>query len=458
MHECLSTHDNPSVQSKYHVSLKPVSLKPFYIKPYLTHESEIKFAEAEMEQLRQMGILCQSSSEFLSPIMLIKRSNSGAKLAKGPEYHLVVDFKYLNLHLPDIKFSYPEIKHVLHKIGRHCSRVFRVLDLKHAFHSIILTEESKQYTSCSASPGSPTYQYNKLSEGLNVSPAYFTFLMDDLLHELPSDIREYIDCIMYDVIVFTPDIKTNKKVIKSFMYMLKKYCMLLTINKIHAFRSKVKYMGLLLSSKDNLPTITPLGSHVKAISTLPVPITARGIKSFIGCFIYLAQFLPKLLELIKPINDIIRKCNKVDKSDKISTLPTYAKGKGKVKSVLRIFKSIGCLSILPILKPLKVSLYKLRSCIYLHDQDASILSVTLVLCTLAQFYTKFKMVANMSLHSIELCGLKKSLLHFQCLLNYSSFTVLKDHSALKRIYCSHKPAKTVRPYSDIFGGNFRFFI
>ncbi len=49
MRECLSTHDNPSVQNKSYVSLKPVNRKPFYIKPYLTHESEIKFAEAEME-------------------------------------------------------------------------------------------------------------------------------------------------------------------------------------------------------------------------------------------------------------------------------------------------------------------------------------------------------------------------------------------------------------------------
>ncbi len=44
----------------------------------------------------------------------------------------------------------------------------------------------------------------------------------------------------------------------------------------------------------------------------------------------------------------------------------------------------------------------------------------------------------------ELCRLKKSLLHFQYLLKYSTFTVLMDHSALKRIYFSRKPAKMVR--------------
>ncbi len=110
--ECLSTHNNPSVQNKSYVSLKPVNLKPFYIKSYLTHESKIKFAEAEMEKLRQMGILCRDSCQFLSPIMLIKKSHSGAKLSKSPEYRLMVDFKYLHPHLPDIKFSYPKIKHV----------------------------------------------------------------------------------------------------------------------------------------------------------------------------------------------------------------------------------------------------------------------------------------------------------------------------------------------------------
>ncbi len=147
--------------------------------------------------------------------------------------------------------------------------------------------------------------------------------MNDLLHELPFHMCEYIDCIMDNVVIFTPYVKTHKKLIKVFMNKLKDFGMLLAINNIHAFKSKVKYMGLHLSIKDGLPIITPLGSRVNAISTLPISITARSIKSFIGCVIYLAQFLPKLLELIKPISDILKKCNKVDKESKIATFKTY---------------------------------------------------------------------------------------------------------------------------------------
>ncbi len=43
--ECLSTHDNPSVQNRTYVSLKPINLKLFYIRPYLTYEKEINFAQ-----------------------------------------------------------------------------------------------------------------------------------------------------------------------------------------------------------------------------------------------------------------------------------------------------------------------------------------------------------------------------------------------------------------------------
>ncbi len=102
--ECLSTHNNPSVQNKTFVSLRPINLKPFYIRPYLSHEKEIKYAEKEMEKYRLMGILHKGSSELLSPIMFIKKSHDGTKLNKEQEYCMVVDFKHLNSHLPDIIF------------------------------------------------------------------------------------------------------------------------------------------------------------------------------------------------------------------------------------------------------------------------------------------------------------------------------------------------------------------
>ncbi len=138
------------------------------------------------------------------------------------------------------------------------------------------------------------YQFKKLAQGLKSSPPFFSALMKGILSELPEEIRKHIECIMDDVVVYTNDIDMHMKVIKAFMYKLKEYGLLLTINKVHTFRKAVKYMGLRLSSSNGRPTITPLGSRIKPIATLPIPVTQRGIKSFIGCILYLAQFLPQI--------------------------------------------------------------------------------------------------------------------------------------------------------------------
>ncbi len=130
---------------------------------------------------------------------------------------MVVYFKDLNSHLPDIKFSYPEVKHVLHKIGCSGSFVYSVLDLKNAYYSINLDEESMKYTSCCAYPGGPIYQYRKLAMGLHYSPSLFMELMNNILSELPDDIRSHVECIMDDSIIFTPIIEIHMKVIKAFL-------------------------------------------------------------------------------------------------------------------------------------------------------------------------------------------------------------------------------------------------
>ncbi len=120
-----------------------------------------------------MRLLRKGSSEFLSPVMLIKKSQDGTRLNTKQEYRMVADFKHLNSHLPDIKLSYPEIKHILHKIGMSKSYVYSVLHFKHAFYYINLDEESIHYISYCALPGSPVYQLRKLAQGLKSSLALF---------------------------------------------------------------------------------------------------------------------------------------------------------------------------------------------------------------------------------------------------------------------------------------------
>ncbi len=184
------------------------------------------------------------------------------------------------------------------------------------------------------------------------------------------------------------------------------------------------------------------------------------MKSFIGCVIYFAQFLLKLSELIKPINDILKKCNKVNKADKICPLANYNKGKGsgrkRYPDIQKFWMPIHTKDFEAI-KSLIVDAPFLhlptRTGHFYLECDSSAKNVGSVLYQIQNgnkhiiaFYsaTMPDAASHYSSSELELCGLKKSVLHFQYLLKYSTFTVLMDHSALKYISCSKKPTETVR--------------
>ncbi len=153
-------------------------------------------------------------------------------------------------------------------------------------------------------------------------------------------------------------------------------------------------------------------------------------------------------------------CNKVNTPDKISPLPTYAKGRGKGKKrSLEIQKYWMPIHItnFEAIKQLIVQAPVLHlpawSGHFYLECDSSAKHVRSVQYQIQNgtkhviaFYsaTMPDAACRYSNSELELCGLKKSLLHFQYLLKYSTFTDLMDHSALEHIYCSRQPVKSIR--------------
>lgn len=459
--QCLSTHGQPGISNKKCVTLKPVNLKPFYIRPYLTNQREVEFADRELTKLEKMGIVEKTfGSEFMSPIILVPKSHSGAKLGTDKQMRVVVDFKYLNNHLPQTRFSYPDLKYVLQKIGASKATVFSVLDLKNAFFSIALDPKSRPYTATCAGPGFRTMVFRKMAQGLRPSPMFFTDLMNDLVSELPEDVRRYIQVIMDDCIIFTNDVKTHVHVLSAFLKKLKEYGLLLTVNKIHCFRHTVKYMGLTVSHKDGSVVITPLGSRIKAIKLLPIPRTLRGLKSIIGSFTYLTRFMKGLSKLIQPLHDIVKECNKMKALEKIAPLPDYAKGKGRSKKrspditslwtdvhtkCFEEAKELACKSPILVL-PNQYDKFVLECDTSKHHCSSILFQMQNgQQRVVAYFSAKMpESASRFSASELELHGLVKSVKHFAYLLKYNKFLVQMDHSAIRRIYCSKGQPKTNR--------------
>ena len=82
-----------------------------------------------------------------------------------------------------------------------------VLDLKDAFHSLRLSENSKKY--CGVLPyfGSASYLYQRVFMGLNISPAIWESYINAILD--CSQSRKYCEVIMDDLLLFTTSKTTH---------------------------------------------------------------------------------------------------------------------------------------------------------------------------------------------------------------------------------------------------------
>ena len=97
-----------------------------------------------------MGILKEGFSAYSSPVMLISR-----KLTK--DKRVVTDFRHLTVRIVKNNLAYPLVGDTFSVLGNSKCEVLSVLDLKDAFHSLRLSENSKRYCGILPYFSSPSY-------------------------------------------------------------------------------------------------------------------------------------------------------------------------------------------------------------------------------------------------------------------------------------------------------------
>ena len=118
--------------------IKVIDESPFFVRPLPISEGDTPFMDEQMERLVSLGILSKNSTSYTSPIILITR-----KLTK--DKRPVVDFRLLNSRILRGSTSIPLMSDVLSILGNSECEVVSCGDIKDAYHSIRLTEKSKEY-------------------------------------------------------------------------------------------------------------------------------------------------------------------------------------------------------------------------------------------------------------------------------------------------------------------------
>ena len=175
--EAFSLRDEIGRCPNLEADIKVIDESPFFVRPFPISEKDKPFMDEQMERLVSLGILSKNSTSHTSPVMLITR-----KLTK--DKRPVVDFRLLNTRILRRNTSIPLMSDVLSILGNSECEVVSCVDIKDAYHSIRLTEKSKEYCGILPYFGSPIYRYEVLPMEIACAPQiwmdYITLILSEL--------------------------------------------------------------------------------------------------------------------------------------------------------------------------------------------------------------------------------------------------------------------------------------
>ena len=277
--------------------IKVIDESPFFVRPFPISEGDKSFMDKQMERLVSLGILSKYITSHTSPVMLITRNLTKDK-------RLVVDFRLLNTRILRRNTSILLMSDVLSILGNSECEVVSCVDIKDAYHSIRLTEKSKEYSGILPYFGSPIYRYEVLPMGiacaLQIWMDYITLILAE-----PEDKKRYI-AIMDGLLIHSTKV-AHWKLLEQLLKSMCKNGLRLSPKKCQLFKTQLTYMGNEFSINKRTMTITPLRSRTEAINKIPTPKTPIQCKSFCGVINYLSLFCPDLQKLLKPIVGLTRK-------------------------------------------------------------------------------------------------------------------------------------------------------
>ena len=296
--EALSLKDEIGSCPNIEVEIDVTDKSPFFIRPYHIREEDKAFINKGMKWLCYMGILKEGFSVYSSPVMLISR-----KLTKDKK--VVTDFRHLHVRIAKNNLAYPLVRDTFSVLGNSKCKVLSVLDLKDAFHSLRLSENSKRYCGILSYFGSSSYSYQRMPMGLNISPSIWQSYINAILGCLQS--RKYCEAIMIDLLLFTPSKDSRMNKLEDLLKALLKNGLKISPKRCQLFKTSLQYMGNKTFIQNRKVCVQPLRNRLEVIQKLQPPRTAKGCRSFTGMVNFLSMFCSELQKLLKPIYDLTRK-------------------------------------------------------------------------------------------------------------------------------------------------------
>lgn len=223
--------------------------------------------------------------DWVSPIVPVGKN--------GGDLRLCVDMRRANMAIKRESYPLPTFETIIARLRK--SEIFSKLDLKNAYHQVMITPETRYITTFITLEG--LFRFRRLMFGISCAPEKFQKIMDHILVECDGSMA-YLD----DVIVWGKDLEEHDHRLNKVLETFKRYNVLLNESKCSFRQSNIIFMGHKISKEG----IFPLESKIDAIQRFRDPTSAEEVRSFLGTVTYLARFIPNLATLSDPLRKLLR--------------------------------------------------------------------------------------------------------------------------------------------------------
>eukprot|EP00731_Ephydatia_muelleri_P034653 Em0070g9a len=250
---------------------------------HIAYLMPIGTSKKELEEMEKHGIIEKSSSDWSSPIVLVKK--------KDRTLRFCTDFRRLNSVSKTDAYPMPRVDDLLDELGQ--ARFISTLDLTKGYWQVPVEKTAQAKTAFRTPFG--LYQFRRMPFGLQGAPSTFQKMMDSLLVGMQDFATAYLD----DLVIFSRSWPEHMLLLQK----LREADLTVKQKKCQLAMSRCSYLGHVVGEG----LVRPEHSKVDSVKQFQVPTTKSDVRTFLGLTGYYRKFIQEYAEIAAPLTDLTRK-------------------------------------------------------------------------------------------------------------------------------------------------------